>query len=151
MIYWMYIGTFYLFWLSWQDLTRQRFVDDRKNYFMLGVTVSLWWSVAGGRVWWYGLSLVAVIMLFNIIAKRHEQVIGLADIHTLSWILLGLGIINPSYGLLWTIIFGVLCLVMYLVRLASYHHLPREQWTPSPFYPVITASYILFGIMAGLY
>lgn len=141
--YWFIIGTFYLIMLTYQDYKNNMRVDDRRNYFMMGLSVSLishYWSSI-----WYKLVLVGVlILLYKFMVKI--KVLGQADINTLSWLFLGLGIMDVIVLSVFFAIFGVLTLTFHLLKTYVFRY---KQ--PVPFYGVILLSFVSTSILFGLY
>ena len=109
--YWAWIGTFYLIILTWQDHKDNKMeVDDRKNYLMLGVTLSLISHVDRSLI--YLLTLIAFIVLLNLIlrklAKMKMLIFGDGDLSAFTWLFLGFGLINPVILASFAIVWGVL-------------------------------------------
>lgn len=140
--YWTGIGIFYLVILTYKDLKNKMIVDDRKNYFMMGLSLSLISHVT--RHLWYVLIAVGVVVALNIFLNKYK-VIGGADVSTLTWIIYGFAVINPYNLLIFGFIFSIITLL--------YHGIKRLYGIkkPSPFYPVILLSFILAVYITGVY
>ena len=88
---WATIGTFYLILLTYQDFKNKMMVDDRHNYFMMGVTVGLYMIRRVNLL--YVVGIILIIITLSMALKRFKA-LGEADIKTISWIFLGLSILN---------------------------------------------------------
>lgn len=146
--YWAWLGTLYLVVLTWQDFRNNMNVDDRKNYFMMGASFALLSHVQ--RNIWYILILILFTVLINIYAKKYN-ILGHADISTLTWVFYGFGIINPFFLLFFILYFGGITLLYLILKRVALKLLKRPYETPTPFYIVILISFLSFGIIVGLY
>lgn len=134
--YWFSIGAIYLLWLTIQDYRNERIVDDRKNWFMLGLSISIISHVP--TTLGYKLTITAVIIIFNIFMKKFNVDIGEADINSLSWILTGLGLMHYYYLLYFFVFFSILTgLYSFLKTVVFKYH------KPVAFYGVILTSFLL--------
>lgn len=146
--YWAWLGTFALILLTYQDMKKMR-VDDRKNWFMSGVTISLLSHIPSIGIL-YLLALVIITAVLGNLFKRFDA-IGEADITTLSWIFFGLALISV-YKLLWFAAFFLLMTSLY--SLVKWIYLKKSKAplnTPTPFYPVLLISFIFNCWLFGLY
>lgn len=141
--YWYWWGTIYLIYLTVQDYTNNRKVDDRKNWFMLGMTFSLLSFVPAAL--WYKLTLFITITALSWLLKR-VKALGEADITSLSWILIGLGLLNV-YMMVVFFAFFAGCTVIYTL-LKNYVF---KITHPVQYYGVILISYIATALLAGGY
>lgn len=141
--YWTWIGTLYLLILTYQDYKNNMWVDDRKNAFMMGISMSLL-SHFPVKVWYLFL-LIACIMGFRYYAL-HKEVFGEADVNTLTWVFLGLGIINVFYLGFFAVVFMFCALLYELGRRFVFKY--NE---PAPFYIVILVSFVASMLVMGLY
>jgi len=140
-VYWSGFAIFYLLWLTWQDVTQKCYVDDRKNYFMMGLTISLYSHFPHPFV--HIVLILAVVLGFYWAASNYK-IVGEADIKTLGWILLGLAIVGFSSLIFFGVVFAVLtCFYVVLARLYRARRVP--------FYPVITAAFLVVVILTKLY
>lgn len=140
--YWAFFGTLYLIILTYQDIRHKRLVNDRYNYLMIGVTISLTSHVS--VILWRIFIFIGVILALFIFLNKFK-VLGEADIKTISWIFLGYGIINVFYLLWFTAWFIIITLLHYGIlkayRVKGY----------VPYYPVILASFVVNCIIFHLY
>ena len=141
--YWAWFGTLYLILLTWQDFKNKRMVDDRRNFFMMGITISLVTHIPTSI--WYKLSLIAFVMLFNWLGRK-SKVFGNADINTFTWIFLGLGFISV-FKLMWFMVIFFIIVLLYMT-LKQYVYKIKE---PTAFYGVILAAFITSSIFLGFY
>lgn len=140
--YWAYIGTFYLLLLTYQDYKNNRMVDDRRNWFMLGISVSLISHTY--TTFWYKLAL-SIILIVLYIFMRKIKALGEADTNTYSWIFLGFGLINPYYLMLFTGIFIVLTLLYTILKKIF------KIQQPVQFYGVLLISYSISCFLLGIF
>lgn len=141
--YWVYFGTFYLLILTIQDYRNKRVIDDRFNYLMLGVSISLYSHIQ--RTLGYMVIIIALIIVWTILLKKFKA-IGEGDISSLSWIWIGFGIINHVY-LVWYIALFSICMIIY----TFFKSVVFKQKKPTPFFYVILLSFVLTNILFGLY
>jgi hypothetical protein len=142
---WLFLGIFYLVWLTWQDYKHKMVVDDRKNYFMFGVTTAL---LDLFKIKWYFIFIIftVFIILFFIFSKY--KVLGNADLKSLLWIFYGFAIIKLSYLALFAILFII---VLILNELIKRFVLRLKMRVRLPFYHVILISFILTIILSDLF
>lgn len=133
--YWSILGTMYLIFLTYQDYTNNRMVDDRKNYFMLGLSISILSHISSTL--WYKLSLTLSIIILNVILKKYKP-LGEADINTISWVFLGLGLMHYTYIILFTLVFLTLATLFYVMKTYVFKY--KENIA---FYGVILISFVL--------
>jgi hypothetical protein len=140
MIYWLFFGVIKLLILTFQDLFRKRMVDDRLNYFMMGVTVSLYshYTVR----WWFLFVLVAVSIGLSLALHRFKAM-GEADLKTILWMFIGFGIIN-LYLIAW---FAIVFIIIYLLYFSIFRlmALVFKEWQSKkkiPGYPIFLISFV---------
>lgn len=119
-------------------------VDDRKNFFMMGVALSLT-SHFPNRPLWMIFVLLSVMFGFAYFSKKSSQ-LGAGDIHCLAWIFLGLAIINLVYLLVFIAFFIP---VVLLFGLAQAKLAGKDR--PLPFFGVILISFVAFCLLWGLF
>lgn len=141
--YWWFLGTIYLLWMTWQDYRNNRKVDDRRNWFMMGLSISIISHVLTGFL--YKMVLVLGILIVMAYMKKLKT-LGEADINTTAWIMMGLGLMHWSYLAIYYAIFTVFTLTFLLIK----------EWilrykAPVAFYGVILLSYVCTGFLVGGY
>jgi hypothetical protein len=141
--YWAFFGTIYLILLSYQDIKNNRNVDERKNYFMFGLTIALISHI--NFTLWLVLAYLVIIFILGYLANK-VKLLGEADIQSLAWIFYGLMLINVWGLVLFVVIFSIASLTYVLFK-----KLIVKTDKPSPFYLVILFSYVLACIGAGVY
>lgn len=141
--YFFYIGTIYLCWLTWQDFTNNMKVDDRRNWFMLGISISVFTHVETTLLYKLGLSFSIIIL--NIILRKTKAV-GEADINSLSWIFLGLGLMHYTYVAVYVAIFTGLTIIWQILKRIAY-----KDVTAAPFYHILLISFVLAAFFLGGY
>ena len=135
--YWFFFSIVNLLYLTYQDYANKTLVDDRKNWFMLGITTSLISHVTIGL--WYMIALVIVSALLFVYLNKFK-VLGEADTSTLTWLFLGLGFLNVVYLIFF---FGIL-FILTLVYLLMYKLLKKNVRVQ--YYGVILTAFILFWL-----
>lgn len=141
--YWAWIGTLYLIILTYQDYKRKMLVDDRLNYFMMGITFSLLSHVR--RPIWYVLALIVVVLVCGY-GLTKLKALGSADIKTIGWVLYGLMIIGLYQTVTYLVLFGG-CVGVYAV--AKFWIFRYKEATP--FYPVILIPFFINCLLWSLY
>lgn len=142
-LYWALIGSFYLFLLTVEDYKKKMWVDDRKNSFMLGLTVSIVALVHLKII--YLLGIVAVTLLLQWYLKR-KNVFGEADVNSITWMFLGFGFIN-----VWNLIIFLCILSILYVLYVFCKKIIFKYSGEVPFYPILLASFILACLVGRLY
>lgn len=141
--YWVYIATIYLCIMVVKDYRNKMMVDDRYNFFMSGVSLSLISHIP--RPIWYTLSLIVVIMILNLMFKKF-QVLGDADINSLSWLFFGFGIIGYLDLGFFAAVFLLITIFYHLLKVYVYKYKKA-----TPFYGVIFISFVVSGFVLRLY
>jgi hypothetical protein len=111
--YYYFFGIFSLLWLTWQDYRNNKFVDDRRNWFMMGIAISLISHIDSSILYRFAVIIIAIALNM---AFRRLKTLGNADINSLSWIFMGLAFINIFYLILFCIIFCSLTLLFTLLK-----------------------------------
>jgi len=141
--YWFYMATFYLIWLTIQDYRNKMMVDDRKNWFMMGLSISIISHIRQGLLYRFGLIFLNILFIYFF---RKAKGFGEADINTLGWIFLGFGLIDIYYLLYFYIIFTILTITYYLIKNQVF-----KYKAPIQFYGVILLSFVLNSLLIGGY
>lgn len=141
--YWAYIGTFYLCLLTWQDYRENRLVDDRRNWFMAGVSVSLISHVYTS--FGYKLALTIILTILYVFLRK-VKAIGEADINTIAWVFLGFGLINPYNLLFFVVVFAILTVLFMVFK----NYLFKIEH-PIQYYGVITTCFVFTNFVLGMY
>lgn len=138
--YWFWIGTLYLIIMTYQDIKNKMMVDDRHNYFMLGLTVSIGSHIVNGIL--YVLSVLVVVMVGQYFIKRYK-LIGDADVSALMWLFMGFAFIAPNVLLYFILVWGCLALFQW-IALKSF-----RINKPVAHFPIILLAFILTGVFIG--
>lgn len=142
--FWIF-GLVNLVWMAVSDV-RKGLVDDRKNFFMLGVALSLLSHV--WRPWWYVMGGVLMLVVLGVLNKRFG-VWGEGDMSAFRWIVLGLWILEPVLVVFYGVVLGVLTLVQRVVAKLVF----KEKGLKLPYFVVIGGCFVLmmvvfYGMMA---
>lgn len=140
---WALLGLFDLILLTYQDFKNKMWVDDRLNYFMTGLSISLLETYPNSFLKIVILTVVTVAL--NIFIKK-LKLLGEADANTISWLFWGLGFINIialAYFMLWVAAFTV---VQYIIK-----RLIIKANVRVPYYPVILVSFVIIVFSFGLF
>lgn len=141
--YWVWFGTIYLVLLTWQDFRNNMKIDDRKNWFMMGSTISLY-SHISHKVWFIFFVLALIISVRWYIMKFCK--LGDGDANALSWIFLGFAIISIYCFAWFMIIFVVVSLLYTLAKLYVF-----KYKKPTPYFQVLLICFILNNLLWGFY
>lgn len=142
--YWAWLGTFYLLWMTYDDVRHRMWVDDRKNWFMLGLSLSLYSHFH--YAWWYVVIVLAVSMGLPFFL-RWRKVFGDADVNGLRWLFLGFAIVGPEAIAFFALVFVGLSLAYYITKKA----LRISSLVPTPFFPVYAFAFVFCCYFLGLY
>ena len=146
--YWAWLGTMYLIILTWQDHRNNKMaVDDRKNWFMLGLSISIISHIH--HAWYYVLWVLAVVFLFNTYGARIIKRIGDADITGLSWLILGYALMSWVPLVVFFIVLAGISSLYAIFKAALEKALKREQAVP--FFIVLLLSFIVTNVVLKLY
>lgn len=105
--YWTFFALFYLIILTYQDY-KKMLVDDRFNFFMLAMSLSL--ASHAKPAFFYLLTLIAILGVLYYFLKRYN-VIGAGDVSAISWLFLGYGILGIGTFSGFAVIFTVCTLI----------------------------------------
>lgn len=141
--YWLWFSTFALLILTWQDYRNNMTIDDRRNYFMFGITLSIVSHIR--RTIYYNVALILIIIGLHYLMHKVKPM-GEADINSFTWIFYGWGLISPFLLGAYTIIFSSLTILFMMLK----KYLFRYE-KPVPFYGVILLSYVSLGLIYRLY
>jgi len=140
MNYFIFFGFLYLLKLTIEDLKNKMWVDDRLNYFMIGVVATMIFTY--DRSIGYILTLIAVnLLLMFFIDKR--KLMGEADTKTILWSFTGYGMINPVLLMIYVIVF-IFCIVVSCITTK----LLKKKLIKFPAYPSFFISFIVTFIVA---
>lgn len=121
-------------------------IDDRLNYFMMGVTVSLI-SHYRNPIWYY-LGLIATIAIIAFFISRFK-LMGDGDVSTIAWLFTGLGLINywllVSYLIFFTVILMLEVALFYIIR-----HFFKANKAYFPAMPSFLIAFVLVIFAGGL-
>lgn len=141
--YFAWFGTLYLIYLTYDDIFKKCLVDDRKNWFMLGLSISLYSHFKHST--YYILFIVFVVIMFGIMMRKYSSV-GEADVNSISWVILGLSIINVYSLVLFTLIVSGVTMMYYTIKGPL-----LKIKSNTAYYPVILVSFITTMALYRLY
>jgi hypothetical protein len=104
---------------------------------MLGITISLFSHFP--VTWYVSLALIGFVTLLSFLGRR-IRAFGEADLNSLSWIFLGLGIISLVKLAIFLIIFFVITCFYLILKVYVF-----KNKKSIPFYPIILVVYV-FGL-----
>ena len=141
--FWAWLGTFYLFFMTWQDYANKMKIDDRANWYMLGMTsaVAIMCKV---NLW----QLVIMVILFETMfwLTHKWNILGKGDTSAFRWIFYGFGAINLTYL--------ITCLIVFMLVITAYHISKKyilKINQPTPFFGAICIIFISTNLLVGLY
>jgi hypothetical protein len=108
--YWFFFAFINLIKLTYEDYKYKRIVDDRSNYIMLGITLSLISHVNTSLIY----KIIIMIfsgLIFLLIEKILKNKIGASDRLCMNWIILGFALLNPFYIISYVIILLLLTVI----------------------------------------
>lgn len=141
--FWQYFGCLHLVILSIMDIWKKGWVDDRHNWMMSGITITLY--TIQRRPLWYILVTIALIIGLNYGLKKFK-VLGEADVNTISWIFIGYMIINSDLLVGFFLIWGFTTLAYFILK----RYIFRIK-TPVPYYTVLLISFAANGFFNKLF
>lgn len=120
-------------------------VDDRHNWLMYGISISLILYVENVTILKI-LLILAVIVLMRWLLKKYGGV-GSADINSLTWILYGYTLLDISYLGMFFFVFLFFELIYFILKVVYF----KNFKTATPFYIVILGSFVVNNFIWGLY
>ncbi len=148
LFYWAGIGTIYLIMLTYQDYKRKMVVDERRNWFMMGLSISLISHFSTSL--WYFLLLIGMVMLMHFINNKYEFV-GSSNITSMMWCIYGFAIIGWNVLLWWFLIFAFCAVVYSGAKMVLINVLKTDKNILTPFYPVLLFSFVINCFVSGVY
>lgn len=144
--YFFWLGSFSLLILSWQDVTQNNIIDDRKNYIMLGVAISLArLTIYMNHSIWYKLFIIAASILLSMFASYFmKKNTADGDLGTIRWIVLGLCFISIYRAIAFIILLFCLTLLMEL-----FIAFLIKKKLKIAFMPYLMALFVLMGVLMG--
>lgn len=144
MIYWFFLGIIHLLILAYQDVRNKTWVDDRHNWFMMGLTASLYSHYY--NKWWFLLIIILIILILTKFINKFK-LLGEADSKTILWSFIGFAIMSV-YLLFW---YAVTFIVIYLfaaliVKLIS-KYMIKKKIEKYPAYPIFLLSFLITAII----
>lgn len=141
--YWAWFGTLYLIILTYQDYKHNMLVDDRHNWFMYGLTISLVSHIHNKL--WYVFVLLAIVFTLGFVLRRYK-LLGDADVNSLGWMFYGFGIISIFYYVTFAAV--LICAVSFVAVLKK-KVFKIEGYIP--FYAVLLIIYVGTCVILGIY
>lgn len=141
--YFAWFGTIYLIILSVKDFKNHGLVDDRHNWMMFGITISLY-SHFNYRILWVFSIIIMTLLLRYFLGK--VKILGEADQNSLAWMFLGFSILHIYYTLWFVLIFSIITILYYSIR--RYIFKIKQK---TPFYIALLLSFVLNCLLWGLY
>jgi len=150
--YWPIIGTIYLLILTYQDY-KTMMCDDRLNFFMLGLSLSL--TSHTHPAWYYVILLSLVVFVLQMVLRKYK-VLGGADISALTWIFYGFGLLGIFYFGWFAVFYLAIHLLFYLLLRTYIFVLKRwgklsKEAIKIPYFAVILITYVFTCYLFGLY
>lgn len=140
--FFFFIGCLDLLLMTIQDL-RTGFIDDRYNYVMMGLVLAMYF--VSGRPFIYLVAVLIIAVCFPLATKK---VFAAGDIGVLTWMLIGLGILGPTFLYLFFIIFPI-CLsihTFFRVLFGIKEKVPGLPILAATFYFIAAVFYLVFDV-----
>ena len=146
--YWAFIGTIVLIILMWQDHKNNMTIDDKRNIFMVGLTVSI---VSHNRpsIWYFLILIMLIHFLLKTLEKRNVFASG--DTSALRWIMLGFGLIDIYKLIAFMLFFTISTLLFFGLKKLIEKTFKLNKNIHLPFFGVILITFWLNCFIYGLY
>lgn len=141
---WCIIGALNLFLNMLKDMKTMH-VDDRKNHFMMGMSMALLF-LSKMPLWYIFVVIIGSFLLQQVLFKRILR-FGAGDVSAMGWILIGFGVL----GLLPIGLFFAGYYIMhslYFVIASIFFSVGRKKL---PYYPIIFGGYVMGSIMSLIF
>ena len=135
--FWLISATLALILLTYQDIKNKMVVDDRRNFFLSGMTFALLGVYTKGLLWLLGVIAITIFVMLSYGFANKKGWVGSADVNSLSWITMGLMICNP-------IMLAVFFLALAVVSILTMVFKSVTKYKDAlPFYPNIMAAWVI--------
>lgn len=145
---WAFAGTLYLIRLTYQDFKNNMLIDDRYNFFMMGLSISLY-SLFKHR-FLYIIGIVAGILIISQLIKK-LKVVGEGDTNAITWIFTGYAIIGIEKLIMFFLSFAIITTFYYVLKFIISKMVKGNVNQKMPFFIVILISFITTNLLAKLY
>lgn len=142
--FWAVVGTINLGILTYQDYKHHMLVDDRKNYFMLGMSVAVMFLAQAAL--WYKFAILGVSAGLGYYMHRFKT-LGEADIKTIGWVVIGFGMLSLWKLIAFFIVFAAFTGVYSVIKFRIFKYTKLA----TPFYGVLLSSFIVTALVSGAY
>lgn len=138
--YWFFPALLYLVWLTWQDCRNNMLVDDRKNWFVMGLSVSLinFTSLSPFSVFFLIVCMVGLMVFFS-----WSKMFGQGDITAFGWMFLSFGFLDLFTLGLFMVLLLLFSSVFFVCKKFVFL---REKL---PFFPVLLIVFLVTAFMGG--
>lgn len=141
--YWVWFGSISLVFMSWESW-RGGVVDVKRDYFMLGLTFSLF-QFFPKPLWWVLVALLGAWFVTGYLSRL--KLFGGVNVSSFNWVIIGFAIIN-----LWTlVVFFLTYFVLGLMSDFIKNVVLKVRGAPVPYYVVLLFSFLFVGLTVGLY
>jgi hypothetical protein len=139
--YWAWTGVLYLLTLTYQDIFRHRIIDNRLNWFMLGMTYGLLAMIHHDLYYIISVALVG----FGISWLMTKYGFGKGDAYSMMWCFVGWSFVGLQAGFLFVACIFLVVLVMraYFYVTIRLRKLNMQNPVVLPFYPAFLAIFVL--------
>ena len=144
----MWIGTIYLIILTYKDIKDNCLVDERHNWFMSGLTFSMFFLFK--NPFWYILLIIGFVIGFNILLSK-TRVLGEADHQTLTWVIVGFGLINHEALIKFLLIFCGVTIIYFVAKKVVSKIMKFNFKEATPFYPALLLSFAISVTYLGFW
>lgn len=138
---WYVLGLVYLLILTYQDIFKKRMVNERYNWFMMGLSAGL--IPLFSHVWWYLLALIGISIGLGVyIGVYLKRSYGQVDAQSITWVFYGFALIGFDKLITFTVTFISTLIIYQIIRRIGWKNEKK-----APFYPVILLSFIINGLI----
>lgn len=138
--YWTWLGLIYLISLTYQEYANKFKVDDKYNYLMFGLTISLYSHIKTHLA--YIISIILIGIFINI---YFSKIMKSETKNSMLWLLTGFGIQGFDKFLFFIILLAVGTIVYYGLNKLY------KVYTYLPFYVILSFIYIVTCSVFGLF
>lgn len=134
--------------LTYKDIKNNCLVDERHNWFMSGLTFSMFFLFKNSV--WYILGIILFVVLFNILLSR-TKVLGEADHQTLTWVIVGFALISQEAIIKFLMVFIGVTVAYFVAKKISSKVLSFDFKEATPFYPALLGSFVISVSILGFW
>lgn len=141
--YWYLFGTCMLVYMTWQDYRNNMNIDERLNFLMYGISISLTSHIHHSLSY---IILVIIVVILLGMFLRWKKYFGDADVQAMTWIFYGFAIIGLPVLTFFFLAIGAFTIFYELGK----KYILRVSY-PTPYMGIILLSFIFVAFIYGGY